>query len=414
MQWTGLNELREKYLSFFEGKGHLRLDSFPLVPKNDPSLLLINSGMAPMKKWFLAQEEPPRHRVTTCQKCIRTPDIERVGITARHGTFFEMLGNFSFQDYFKEEVIPWAWEFLTSDEWMAIPKDKLHISVYEEDDEAYDIWTKKVGIAPDHMVRLGKEDNFWEHGSGPCGPCSEIYFDRGPEYGCGKPTCGVGCDCDRYMEIWNLVFSQFDADGKGHYERLARPNIDTGMGLERLACVMQNVGNLFEVDTVQSVLHHVVRGDAHLLGPDVVGLVVLLIHRDVQAVLGDGHPLVAGQELPCPGNDLFLEVILEGEVAQHLKEGAVAGGNAHALDIRGADALLAGGHTMTGRLLLCQEPLLHGSHAAVDQQQAGVVLRHQREAVQTQMALTFKKAQVIFAQFIQTGPLHKFSLLNCP
>ena len=257
MQWTGLNELREKYLSFFESKGHLRLDSFPLVPKNDPSLLLINSGMAPMKKWFLAQEEPPRHRVTTCQKCIRTPDIERVGITARHGTFFEMLGNFSFQDYFKEEVIPWAWEFLTSDEWMAIPKDKLHISVYEEDDEAYDIWTKKVGVAPDHMVRLGKEDNFWEHGSGPCGPCSEIYFDRGPEYGCGKPTCGVGCDCDRYMEIWNLVFSQFDADGKGHYERLARPNIDTGMGLERLACVMQGVGNLFEVDTVQSVLHHV-------------------------------------------------------------------------------------------------------------------------------------------------------------
>ena len=257
MQWTGLNELREKYLSFFESKGHLRLDSFPLVPKNDPSLLLINSGMAPMKKWFLAQEEPPRHRVTTCQKCIRTPDIERVGITARHGTFFEMLGNFSFQDYFKEEVIPWAWEFLTSDEWMAIPKDRLHISVYEQDDEAYDIWTKKVGIAPDHMVRLGKEDNFWEHGSGPCGPCSEIYFDRGPEYGCGKPTCGVGCDCDRYMEIWNLVFSQFDADGKGHYERLARPNIDTGMGLERLACVMQNVGNLFEVDTVQSVLQHV-------------------------------------------------------------------------------------------------------------------------------------------------------------
>ena len=257
MQWTGLNELRDKYLTFFEGKGHLRLDSFPLVPKNDPSLLLINSGMAPMKKWFLAQEEPPRHRVTTCQKCIRTPDIERVGITARHGTFFEMLGNFSFQDYFKEEVIPWAWEFLTSDEWMAIPKDRLHISVYEEDDEAYDIWTKKVGIAPDHMVRLGKEDNFWEHGSGPCGPCSEIYFDRGPEYGCGKPTCGVGCDCDRYMEIWNLVFSQFDADGKGHYERLARPNIDTGMGLERLACVMQGVDNLFEVDTVQSVLHHV-------------------------------------------------------------------------------------------------------------------------------------------------------------
>ena len=259
MQWTGLNELRDKYLTFFEGKGHLRLDSFPLVPKNDPSLLLINSGMAPMKKWFLAQEEPPRHRVTTCQKCIRTPDIERVGITARHGTFFEMLGNFSFQDYFKEEVIPWAWEFLTSDEWMAIPKDKLHISVYEEDDEAYDIWTKKVGVAPDHMVRLGKEDNFWEHGSGPCGPCSEIYFDRGPEYGCGKPTCGVGCDCDRYMEIWNLVFSQYDSDGKGTYALLPKPNIDTGMGLERLAVVMQDVDNLFEVDTVAAVLHHVER-----------------------------------------------------------------------------------------------------------------------------------------------------------
>ena len=257
MQWTGLNELREKYLTFFEGKGHLRLGSFPLVPKDDPSLLLINSGMAPMKKWFLGQEEPPRHRVTTCQKCIRTPDIERVGITARHGTFFEMLGNFSFQDYFKEEVIPWAWEFLTGDEWMAIPKDKLYISVYLDDDEAYDIWTQKVGIAPDHMVRMGKEDNFWEHGSGPCGPCSEIYFDRGVEYGCGKPTCGPGCDCDRFMEIWNLVFSQFDSDGKGHYERLPRPNIDTGMGLERLACVMQGVGNLFEVDTVQSVLHHV-------------------------------------------------------------------------------------------------------------------------------------------------------------
>ena len=222
MQWTGLNELREKYLSFFEGKGHLRLGSFPLVPKDDPSLLLINSGMAPMKKWFLGQEEPPRHRVTTCQKCIRTPDIERVGITARHGTFFEMLGNFSFQDYFKKEVIPWAWEFLTSDAWMAIPKDKLYISVYLDDDEAYDIWTKD-----------------------------------GPEYGCGKPTCGPGCDCDRYMEIWNLVFSQFDSDGKGHYDRLPKPNIDTGMGLERLACVMQNVGNLFEVDTVQSVLHHV-------------------------------------------------------------------------------------------------------------------------------------------------------------
>ncbi len=253
MQWTGLNELRERYLKFFESKGHLRLDSFPLVPKDDNSLLLINSGMAPMKKWFLGQEEPPCHRVTTCQKCIRTPDIERVGITARHGTYFEMLGNFSFQDYFKEQVIPWAWEFLTEE--LQIPAERLYVSVYEQDDEAYDIWTKKMGIPADHMVRLGKEDNFWEHGSGPCGPCSEIHFDRGEEYGCHKPTCGVGCDCDRYMEVWNLVFSQFDSDGKGTYTRLERPNIDTGMGLERLACVMQGVGNLFEVDTVQSTLH---------------------------------------------------------------------------------------------------------------------------------------------------------------
>ena len=257
MQWTGLNELREKYLHYFEGKGHLRLGSFPLVPKDDPSLLLINSGMAPMKKWFLGQEEPPRHRVTTCQKCIRTPDIERVGITARHGCFFEMLGNFSFQDYFKKEVIPWAWEFLTKE--LEIPADKLYISVYQDDDEAYDIWTKSVGIPEDHMVRLGKEDNFWEHGSGPCGPCSEIYFDRGLKYGCGKPTCGVGCDCDRFMEIWNLVFSQYDSDGKGTYALLPKPNIDTGMGLERLAVVMQDVDNLFEVDTVAAVLHHVER-----------------------------------------------------------------------------------------------------------------------------------------------------------
>ena len=257
MKWTGLNELREKYLHYFEGKGHLRLGSFPLVPKDDPSLLLINSGMAPMKKWFLGQEEPPRHRVTTCQKCIRTPDIERVGITARHGCFFEMLGNFSFQDYFKKEVIPWAWEFLTKE--LEIPADRLYISVYQDDDEAYDIWTKSVGIPEDHMVRLGKEDNFWEHGSGPCGPCSEIYFDRGLKYGCGKPTCGVGCDCDRFMEIWNLVFSQYDSDGKGTYALLPKPNIDTGMGLERLAVVMQDVDNLFEVDTVAAVLHHVER-----------------------------------------------------------------------------------------------------------------------------------------------------------
>ena len=255
MEWTSLNDLREKYLSFFESKGHLRLPSFSLVPQGDNSLLLINSGMAPMKKYFTGEVTPPRTRVTTCQKCIRTPDIEQVGKTDRHGTFFEMLGNFSFGDYFKKEATAWAWEFCTKV--LEMPEDKLYVTIYQDDDEAFEIWTKQNGVDPSHIVRLGKEDNFWEHGSGPCGPCSEIYFDRGPEYGCGKPTCGVGCDCDRYMEIWNLVFSQFDADGKGHYERLARPNIDTGMGLERLACVMQGVGNLFEVDTVQSVLHHV-------------------------------------------------------------------------------------------------------------------------------------------------------------
>ena len=255
MEWTGLNELREKYLSFFESKGHLRLPSFSLVPQGDKSLLLINSGMAPMKKYFTGEVTPPRKRVTTCQKCIRTPDIERVGHTARHGTYFEMLGNFSFGDYFKHEACPWAWEFLT--EVLEIPKEKLYCSIYEEDDEAYDIWTKEVGVDPSHVVRLGKEDNFWEHGSGPCGPCSEIYYDRGEKYGCGQPTCGVGCDCDRFMEVWNNVFTQFDNDGNNNYTPLEHPNIDTGMGLERLACVMQDVGNLFEVDTVQNIMKHV-------------------------------------------------------------------------------------------------------------------------------------------------------------
>ena len=252
MQWTGLNELREKYLSFFESKGHLRLPSFSLIPKNDKSLLLINSGMAPMKKYFTGEITPPRKRVTTCQKCIRTPDIERVGITARHGTFFEMLGNFSFGDYFKHEATAWAWEFFTKV--LEIPEEKLYVSIYENDDQAFDIWTKEVGVSPDHMVRLGKEDNFWEHGTGPCGPCSEIYFDRGPEKGCGKPDCAVGCDCDRYVEVWNLVFTQFDSDGNGNYAPLDHPNIDTGMGLERLACVMQGVDNLFLVDTVQNIM----------------------------------------------------------------------------------------------------------------------------------------------------------------
>ena len=252
MKWTSLNELREKYLSFFESKGHLRLPSFPLVPINDKSLLLINSGMAPMKKYFTGEEEPPRNRVTTCQKCIRTPDLERVGHTARHGTYFEMLGNFSFGDYFKDEAIPWAWEFLT--EWLEIPADKLWPSIYENDEEAFVLWKDKVGVDPAKIVRLGKADNFWEHGSGPCGPCSEIYFDRGLKYGCGSPDCKPGCDCDRFMEIWNNVFSQFNNDGNGNYTELAQKNIDTGMGLERLACVMQGVDNLFEVDTVRKIL----------------------------------------------------------------------------------------------------------------------------------------------------------------
>ena len=252
MKWTGLNELREKYLSFFESKGHLRLKSFSLVPNNDKSLLLINSGMAPMKKYFTGEVTPPRNRVTTCQKCIRTPDLERVGITARHGTYFEMLGNFSFGDYFKEEAIEWSWEFLTKV--LEMPAELLWPSVYENDDEAYDLWKNKIGVPEEHIVKLGKEDNFWEHGSGPCGPCSEIYFDRGEKYGCGKPDCKPGCDCDRYMEIWNNVFSQFNNDGKGNYTELTHKNIDTGMGLERLACVMQGVGNMFEVDTIRRIL----------------------------------------------------------------------------------------------------------------------------------------------------------------
>ena len=253
--YHGLNELREMFLSFFESKGHLRLPSFSLVPQNDKSILLINAGMTPMKPWFKGEEEPPRRRVCTCQKCIRTGDIENVGKTARHGTYFEMLGNFSFGDYFKHEAIAWSWEFLT--EVVGLEPDRLYPSIYLNDDEAFDIWNKEVGIPAERIFRFGKEDNFWEHGSGPCGPCSEIYYDRGPEYGCGKPGCTVGCDCDRYIEIWNNVFSQFDNDGQGHYTELKQKNIDTGMGLERLACVCQNVESLFDVDTVMNITHKV-------------------------------------------------------------------------------------------------------------------------------------------------------------
>ena len=255
MHYMGLNEIREKFLEFFESKGHLRLPSFSLIPQGDKSLLLINSGMAPLKPYFTGEQEPPRRRVTTCQKCIRTGDIENVGKTARHGTFFEMLGNFSFGDYFKEEAITWSWEFLTKV--MEIPEDRLYPSIYENDDEAFEIWNKKVGVPADRIFRFGKEDNFWEHGSGPCGPCSEIYFDRGEKYGCGKPGCTVGCDCDRYMEVWNNVFSQFNNDGHGNYTDLIQKNIDTGMGLERLAVVMQDVDSLFDVDTVKNITDHV-------------------------------------------------------------------------------------------------------------------------------------------------------------
>ena len=257
MEKYGLNQLREMFLQFFESKGHLRLPSFSLIPQGDASLLLINSGMAPMKPYFKGEKEPPRHRVCTCQKCIRTGDIENIGKTARHGTYFEMLGNFSFGDYFKREAIHWSWEFLTSPDWVGLDPNRLYPSVYVDDDEAFDIWNKEIGIAPERIFRFGKEDNFWEHGAGPCGPCSEIYYDRGEKYGCGKPGCTVGCDCDRYIEVWNNVFSQFDNDGEGHYTELKQKNIDTGMGLERLAVVCQDVDSLFDVDTVMNITHKV-------------------------------------------------------------------------------------------------------------------------------------------------------------
>ena len=257
MKAFGLNELREMFLSFFESKGHLRLPSFSLVPQNDPSLLLINSGMAPLKPYFTGEQEPPRRRVCTCQKCVRTGDIDNIGKTARHGTFFEMLGNFSFGDYFKHEAIAWCWEFLTSPDWVGIDPDRLYPSVFEDDDEAFAIWRDEIGIPPERIFRFGREDNFWEHGTGACGPCSEVYYDRGEKYGCGKPDCTVGCDCDRYIEVWNNVFSQFNSDGQGHYTELKQKNIDTGMGLERLACVCQDVPSLFDVDTVMNITHKV-------------------------------------------------------------------------------------------------------------------------------------------------------------
>jgi len=290
MKWTSLNELREKYLSFFESKGHLRLPSFSLVPNGDKSLLLINSGMAPMKKYFTGEVTPPRKRVTTCQKCIRTPDIEQVGKTDRHGTFFEMLGNFSFGDYFKKEATAWAWEFCT--EVLDMPVDKLYVTIYENDDEAFEIWTKQNGVDPSHIVRLGKEDNFWEHGSGPCGPCSEIYFDRGEKYGCGSPDCAPGCECDRFTEFWNNVFTQFDNDGNNNYTPLDHPNIDTGMGLERLACIMQGVDNIFEVDTVQNIMKKIseISGvEYHKDAKQDISLRVITDHiRSSTFMIGDG------------------------------------------------------------------------------------------------------------------------------
>ena len=292
MKKCGVNELREMFLSFFESKGHLRLPSFSLIPQNDPSLLLINAGMSPMKTWFTGEEEPPRHRVCTCQKCIRTGDIENIGKTARHGTYFEMLGNFSFGDYFKHDAIHWAWEFFTSPEWMDIDPSKLYPSIYQDDDEAFDIWHNEIGIPEDRIFRFGKGDNFWEHGAGPCGPCSEIYYDRGPEYSCGKPDCNVGCDCDRYIEVWNLVFTQFNNDGNDNYTPLAQKNIDTGMGLERLAVVSQGVDSLFDVDTVMNITNKVSEltgaryGQSHKTD---VSLRVITDHiRSATFMIGDG------------------------------------------------------------------------------------------------------------------------------
>jgi alanyl-tRNA synthetase len=290
MKWTSLNDLREMFLSFYESKEHLRLPSFSLIPQGDKSLLLINAGMSPMKKYFTGEITPPSNRVTTCQKCIRTPDIENVGKTARHGTYFEMLGNFSFGNYFKREAINWAWEFCTKV--VEMDPERLYISVYLDDDEAYDIWTKEVGIDESHMVRFGKADNFWEHGAGPCGPCSEIYYDRGEKYGCGSPDCKVGCECDRYVEFWNLVFTQFENDGNNNYTPLAKPNIDTGMGLERLACIAQDVNNLFEVDTVQNIMKHIIKianVEYHADEKADVSLRVITDHiRSTTFMIGDG------------------------------------------------------------------------------------------------------------------------------
>ncbi len=290
MRKIGLNELREMYLSFFESKGHLRLPSFSLVPRNDPSILLINAGMTPLKPYFTGREVPPRKRVTTCQKCIRTPDIENVGKTSRHGTFFEMLGNFSFGDYFKKEAIPWAWEFMTKT--LEIPEDRLYVTIYQDDDEAYNIWHHDVGLAHEKIFRMGKEDNFWEHGTGPCGPCSEIYFDRGADKGCGSPDCRVGCECDRFIEVWNNVFTQFDRQADGTYLELASKNIDTGMGLERLACVMQDVDNIFEVDAIRAILDHVCRISGAAYGREYkkdVSIRVITDHsRSVTMMVSDG------------------------------------------------------------------------------------------------------------------------------
>ena len=279
MKKIGLNELRNRFLEFFESKGHLVLPSFSLVPQDDPSILLINAGMTPLKPYFTGERKPPSYRIATSQKCIRTLDIEKVGLTSRHATFFEMLGNFSFGDYFKKEACSWAWEFLT--EKLEIPVEKLWVSIYQDDDEAYEVWNKTVGIPGDRIVRLGKEDNFWEHGTGPCGPCSEIYFDRGPDKGCGKPDCKVGCDCDRYIEVWNLVFTQFNKNENGEYTKLAKKNIDTGMGLERLAVVMQGADSLFEVDTIRNILYEVCK----LTGKNTESLRSMMFHSGLLPII---------------------------------------------------------------------------------------------------------------------------------
>ena len=476
MKWTGLNDLRESYLSFFESKGHLRLNSFPLVPQGDNSILLINAGMTPLKKYFQGIEEPPRHRVTTCQKCIRTPDIENVGKTARHGTYFEMLGNFSFGDYFKHEAIAWAWEYLTKV--LEIPPERLWVTIYEQDDEAGDIWANEVGVPRERIIKLGKADNFWEHGSGPCGPCSEIHYDRGEKYGhfdhIGQDNFEEVGDCDRIIEIWNNVFTQFDNDGHGNYTQLKTKNIDTGMGLERLACVMQDVDNLFEVDTVQNILKKIssivgvdykadpvkdislrvitdhIRSTTFMVGDGVLpsnegrgyvlrrllrraarhgrllGCTKPFLHEVCDTVINENlsaYPeldekrayikkviqtevLLARQELPAPRNHFLLEIVAQRPVAQHFKEGQVAG-VAHVVNITRADALLHVGQARAGGVGRTHQVRHERVHTGGGEQDGRVIFRNNGGGRNPMMSLGLHELLEHFPQLGGCNLLHK-------